>query len=132
MYTKKPKIRAPPGGGFTPKPIAPPRPASDFILEPPSTSCILQGLQNVPEELCHSACMLVANRTYTGEKKFTNVKGCFAIMDGQWMTNCNYNLDDSEVCTPPCGGSDEPNYGEICLTQSMMQKMDEAQHVLAV
>jgi hypothetical protein len=133
LYTKKPQIRAPPGGGFTPKPITPPPPASDFILEKPSTSCILQGIQNVPEELCTAACLLVANRTYTGAKTFTNVKGCFAIMSGEYMTNCNYNKDTSAVCTPPCGVNQ--NLGEICLTQSMMMKMknvssDSVQEVL--
>lgn len=77
-----------------------------------------------------AACLLVANRTYTGAKNFANVKGCFAIMSGQWMTNCNYNNDDSEVCTPPCGS--DKNLGEICLTQSMKQKMDEARRVFTI
>lgn len=119
LYTTKPQIRAPPGGGFTPKEIEPPPAADSFLLEPPSTSCILQGLENVPEELCTAACLLVANRTNTGTKSFTNVKGCFAIMSGQWMTNCNYNRDTSVVCTPPCG--EDGNLGELCLTQSMKE-----------
>ena len=109
-------IPAPPGGGFTPKPITPPLPKSAFILEPPSTACILQGIKNVPEELCEEACLLVANRTYTGAKQFTNVKGCFAIMSGQYAGNCNYNLNTSAICTPPCG--DTGDLGEICLTGS--------------
>jgi len=121
LYTVEPQIQAPPGDGFTPQPIAPPPPASEFVLEQPSTSCILQGIQNVPEELCTAACLLVANRTYTGQKTFTNVKGCFAIMEGQYMTNCNYNKDTSEVCTPPCGT--DTAYGEICLTKSLMNEL---------
>merc|ERR1711957_1100228 len=80
---------------------------------------ILQGLENVPEELCTAACLLVANRSNTGTKSFTNVKGCFAIMSGQYMTNCNYNKDTSVVCTPPCGA--DGNLGELCLTQSMKE-----------
>lgn len=116
LYTKKPDIPAPPGGGFTPKPIKPPLPASAFILEPPSTACVLQGLKNVPEELCEEACLLVANRTFTGGKKFANVKGCFAIMSGEYKGNCNYNLDTSATCTPPCGG--DTAFGELCLTKS--------------
>jgi hypothetical protein len=116
LYTKRPVIPAPPGGGFTPKPIVPPLPASAFILKPPSTSCILQGIQNVPESQCAAACLLVANRTYTGAKVFTNVKGCFAIMSGPYKGNCNYNSDASASCKPPCGK--DGNDGELCLTGS--------------
>jgi len=119
LYTKAPTIPAPPGGGFTPQPITPPLPASAFILEPPTTSCILQGIKNVPEELCEEACTLVANRTYTGAKQFGNIKGCFAIMSGEYKGNCNYNLNASAICTPPCGGSaGGVADGEICLTAS--------------
>ena len=117
LYTKKPVIRAPPGGGFTPQPITPPPAASAFILEPPSTSCILQGIKNVPEAQCALACLLVANRSYTGAKKFTNVKGCFAIMSGEYKGNCNYNEDASAICTPPCGP--DHDLGELCLTKSL-------------
>jgi len=123
LYTSKPQIQAPPGDGFTPQPIAPPPAASDFVLKPPSTSCIMQGIENVPEELCTAACLLVANRTYTGQKNFKNVKGCFAIMEGQYMTNCNYNKDTSELCTPPCG--EDTKFGEICLTQSLVDNFKE-------
>jgi len=123
LYTKAPTgIPAPPGGGFTPQPITPPLPASAFIFEPPSTSCILQGIKNVPEELCEEACLLVANRTYTGAKEFANVKGCFAIMTGPYKGNCNFNLNTSAICTPPCGGGSAPDAvadGEICLTASL-------------
>jgi len=117
LYTEKPDIPAPPGGGFTPKPITPPLPASAFILEPPSTACILQGIKNVPEELCEEACLLVANRSYTGPRAGTNVRGCFAIMSGPYKGNCNYNSNTSSTCTPPCGPDD--NLGEICLTGSL-------------
>jgi hypothetical protein len=116
LYTAKPAIAPPPGGGFTPQPITPPLPASAFILEQPATSCTLQGIKNVPEELCEQACLLVANRTFTGGKQFTNVKGCFAIMSGPYKGNCNYNLNTSAVCIPPCGA--DQNLGEICLTAS--------------
>jgi hypothetical protein len=117
LYTKKPVIPAPPGGGFTPRPITPPPPASAFLLEPPTTSCILQGIENVPEDLCQEACMLVANRTYTGAKQFTNVKGCFAIMEGPYKGNCNFNLNASATCTPPCGEGGT-TFGELCLSKS--------------
>ena len=86
LYKNKPAIPAPPGGGFTPNPITPPLPASAFILEPQTTACVLQGIQNVPETLCADACAVVANRTYTGGKQFTNVKGCFAIMSGPYIS----------------------------------------------
>ena len=33
LYTKKPSIPAPPGGGFTPMPITPPLPASSFTTD---------------------------------------------------------------------------------------------------
>ena len=117
LYKKKPVLPAPPGGGFTPQPITPPPAASSFLLEPPSTSCILQGIKNVPEELCMAACLLVANRKYTGSRKGGNVKGCFAIMSGPYKGNCNFNSNTSAICTPPCGavGSE---LGELCLTRS--------------
>jgi hypothetical protein len=116
LYKNKPSIPAPPGGGFTPQPITPPLPASAFLLEPPSTSCILQGIKNVPEDLCNQACLLVANRTNTGARpNFPNVKGCFAIMEGQYKGNCNYNSNASTVCTPPCGVPGDA-FGELCLT----------------
>jgi len=119
VYAKKPQgIRAPPSGGFTPQPITPPPPASAFLLEPPTTSCILQGIKNVPENLCAAACLLVANRTYTGARPmFANVKGCFAIMSGQYAGNCNFNSNASTICTPPCGATGD--LGELCLTASM-------------
>jgi hypothetical protein len=116
LYKNKPAIPAPPGGGFTPQPITPPLPASAFLLESPSTSCILQGIKNVPEDLCTQACLLVANRTNTGARPdFPNVKGCFAIMSGQYKGNCNYNSNASTICTPPCGPPGD-EYGELCLT----------------
>jgi hypothetical protein len=117
LYKTNPVIPAPPGGGFTPVPITPPLPASSFVLEQPSTSCILQGIKNVPEELCLEACLLVANRTFTGGKVFTNVKGCFAIMSGPYAGNCNFNNNASTVCTPPCG-ENGVEFGELCLTTS--------------
>ena len=117
LYKTKPAVPAPPGGGFTPKHITPPPPASAFILEPPSTSCILQGIANVPEEQCQAACILVANRTYTGARKsFANVKGCFAITTGPYKGNCNYNSNTTPVCTPPCG--DNGDKAELCLVKS--------------
>ena len=118
LYRTKPVVPAPPGGGYTPQPITPPLPASAFLLEPPTTSCILQGIKNVPEDLCTQACLLVANRTNTGTRpNFPNVKGCFAIMTGQYKGNCNYNGNASTVCTPPCGSPGD-EYGELCLTNA--------------
>jgi hypothetical protein len=115
LYKNKPEVPAPPGGGFTPIPISPPPAAKAFLLEPPTTSCILQGIGNVPEEQCEAACQLVANRTYTGSRpSFANVKGCFAIMSGQYKGNCNYNANATPVCKPPCGV--DGNLGELCLT----------------
>ena len=75
------------------------------------------GLKNVPEELCKDACLLVANRTYTGARpSFANIKGCFAIMSGPYKGNCNYNANATPVCKPPCG--DNGDKGELCLVHS--------------
>lgn len=127
LYKKKPAIPAPPGGGFTPRPIVPPLPASSFILEPSTTACVLQGLENVPEELCLNACKYAANRTYTGaRKKFTNVKGCFAILSGEYKGNCNFNSNLKVNCTPPCftyPGPQKAPAGELCLTKSMLKRL---------
>ena len=117
LSTKKKVVPAPPGGGFTPQPITPPLPSSSFIVKPPTTSCILQGLVNVPENLCEDACILAANRTYTGPRPETNVKGCFAITTGPYQGNCNFNSNTSAVCAPPCGA--DGNDAEICMVKSL-------------
>jgi hypothetical protein len=130
LHTSKPSVPAPPGGGFTPVPIAPPPAASQFVLEPPSTSCELQGIPNVPENLCKAACLLVANRTYTGSRPhFTNVAGCFAIMEGQYKTNCNFNADTSVECKPPCGLPGDA-FGELCLTKKVAAALRAQGHAV--
>ena len=118
LYKNKPSIPAPPNA-YKPKPITPPPPASQFIVEPSTTSCQRQGIENVPEELCAAACTEVANRKYTGPRATTGVAGCFAIMEGEWKGNCNYNSNQSASCVPPCraGGPQGSLVSEICLRQ---------------
>ena len=116
LYKTKPSIPPPPTG-YKPKPITPPPPASEFIIEPPTTSCERQGIENVPEDLCQAACTEVANRTYTGARSTTGVSGCYAITEGEYKGNCNYNSNTSATCTPPCraGGPKGSLVSEICL-----------------
>lgn len=116
LYKTKPVIPGPPSA-YKPRPITPPPPASEFILEPSSTSCQRQGIEDVPEDLCKAACTETAHRTYTGAKSTTGVSGCFAIMEGKYIGNCNYNSNKSASCTPPCraGGPKGSLVGEICL-----------------
>ena len=78
---------------------------------------VMSASKGHAEAQCALACLLVANRSYTGAKKFTNVKGCFAIMSGEYKGNCNYNEDASAICTPPCGP--DHDLGELCLTKSL-------------
>ena len=116
LYKTKPAVPAPPSA-YKPRPITPPPPASEFIVEPPTTSCNRQGIENVPEDLCQAACTEVAKRKYTGARSTTGVSGCFAIMEGAYKGNCNYNSNMSASCTPPCraGGAGGSLVGEICL-----------------
>ena len=98
LYTTKPDLPAPPGN-YTPSPVPPP---SDYIEVPADTTCLKQGLLEVPEKFCGSACAVLGFK-YTGAKPRPYMTACFVLTTGQYVDNCNYNTNKSAVCeNPPC------------------------------
>ena len=95
----KPNIPAPPRN-FTPTP--PPKP-NDYIEVSAMTTCVKQGITDVPEKYCNLACESLGLK-YTGAKPRMNMTGCYALTSGQWNGDCNYNTNKSAtVCSdPPC------------------------------
>jgi hypothetical protein len=112
LYKTKPVVRPPPED-YKPKPVPD---TSDYILESPSTSCVRQGIIDVPAEFCGDACTAVGNkRTYAGTKATVNVSGCFVFTEGPEVSHCYYNSNASASCAnPPCtvGGI---GVAELCL-----------------
>jgi len=101
LYTKKPTIQAPPAN-YTPKAITPPPPTGAFILESPDTSCLKQGILEVPAQYCTEACTVLGFKA-GGARARPTPPGCFVMMDGPFKGNCNYNSNASAVCdNPPC------------------------------
>lgn len=101
LYKIKPTIPAPPAN-YTPAPITPPPAKDAFILEDPNTSCLKQGISEVPEEYCSEACTIFGF-TSTGPKSRPTPPGCFVMTSGPYKGNCNFNLNASATCdNPPC------------------------------
>lgn len=113
LYSYKPDI-PPPNPNHTTKPIPPP---NDYIEVSPMTTCVKQGILDVPEQFCQNACEAVGLK-FTGNKPRTNMTGCFGLSDGEWAGNCGYNTNSSGViCSdPPCKvfGSTAQ---QVCLRQ---------------
>ena len=70
----------PPPANYTPAPSPPP---SSYIELPADTTCVRQGIAEVPEHLCKRACTILG-LTYTGSKPRPNATGCFALTSGEW------------------------------------------------
>jgi hypothetical protein len=99
LYTKAPVIPAPPANYTT----APTPSPSTYIAVPDSTTCIKQGIKEVPSHDCGRACSILGF-TFTGAKVRDGISGCFALVDGPYKGNCNFNSNASAVdCDkPPC------------------------------
>ena len=91
----------PPPGNFTPVPSPPSPPASAYIEVPAATTCQLQGIQDVSEEDCSHACLALGFKS-GGLRSRPNMSGCFVMTTGQYAGNCDFNLNKSATCTPPC------------------------------
>ena len=100
LFKTKPDVRPPPGN-YTPQPVPD---TSDYILESPSTSCLRQGIMDVPAEFCGQACAAVGNkRKFAGTKPVVNVSGCFVFTEGPEAKSCYFNSNISAACVnPPC------------------------------
>ena len=115
LYKTKPNIPAPPGN-YTPQPITPPPPSSKYILEGPDTSCLKQGILEVPAQYCNEACKLFGFKP-TGARARPTPPGCFVMMEGKYKGNCNFNSNKSATCdNPPCTLYDS-TVQNICLRQ---------------
>ena len=112
LYKTKPNVRPPPKD-FTPKPVPD---TSNYILESSSTSCVRQGIMDVPAEFCSAACTAVGNkRTFGGVKTTVNVSGCFVFTEGSDDSKCYFNTNTSAACAnPPCTVAGA-TVAELCL-----------------
>ena len=98
LYSTKPDVPPPPAN-YTPAPSPPP---AAYIELPATTTCAKQGITEVPANDCSRACTILGFK-FTGSKPRVNMTGCFALTDGEWSGNCNYNSNTSAVCAdPPC------------------------------
>eukprot|EP00045_Choanoeca_perplexa_P014651 m.173976 g.173976 ORF g.173976 m.173976 type:complete len:227 (-) comp16746_c0_seq1:116-796(-) len=98
LYTTKPDLPAPPTN-YTPSPVPP---SSDYIEVPADTTCLKQGLLEVPAKFCEEACEFLGFK-YTGAKPRPNMTACFVLTTGQYTNECNYNRNASAICEhPPC------------------------------
>jgi hypothetical protein len=98
LYKHKPDLPAPPGN-YTPSPVPPP---TDYIEVPADTTCLKQGLLEVPAQFCGQACAILGFK-YTGAKPRPNMTACFVLTTGQYEDQCNYNTNASAICdNPPC------------------------------
>jgi hypothetical protein len=100
LASTKPVVPQPPGN-YTPSPAPPGPPGGNYIEVPADTTCEAQGIQPVPEALCGHACFALGFKS-TGDRARPNMSGCFVMTDGQYANNCNFNLNTSATCTPPC------------------------------
>lgn len=95
----KPSIPKP-NPNYTPTP-APPQNASSYIEVAADTTCVKQGIKPVSQEDCSHACLALGFKS-TGGRARPNISGCFVMTQGQYAGNCNYNLNASATCEPPC------------------------------
>jgi hypothetical protein len=100
LYLAAPLVPAPPAN-YTPTPPAP-RP-DRFIEVPAVTTCVKQGITDVPAQFCQQACESLDLR-YAGSKAFVNMTGCFAISSGPSTGVCAYNSNSTATVCPqqPC------------------------------
>ena len=100
LSPKKPVVPPPPGN-FTPAPAPPAAGAASYIEVPSSTTCTEQGIAQVSEKDCSHACLALGFKS-TGARARPDPPGCFVMSTGQYKGNCNYNLNKSATCHPPC------------------------------
>lgn len=114
IYPVKPDIPAPPSN-YTPTPPAP-RP-NKFIEVSNVTTCVKQGITDVPQQFCREACEAL-EFTYDGGKVTNNMTGCFVVTTGQSVGMCIYNTNSTAAVCPqqPCS-VDGGVTRQICLRQ---------------
>ena len=107
----KPDIPKPPAN-YTPSP--PPRP-NDYIEVPAATSCIKQGITNVPEKFCNLACESL-NLKFVGDHNYQNMTGCFALEGGKGNGTCTFNTNTTAtMCSDPPCMVDGSTARQVCL-----------------
>lgn len=114
VFLAAPYVPAPPAN-YTPTPPAP-RP-DRFIEVSGATTCIKQGITDVPPQFCQQACESLALK-FSGSRDFVNMTGCFAISSGPSSGACAYNANSTASVCPqqPCtvdGGVAQ----QLCLRQ---------------
>jgi hypothetical protein len=101
LSTKKPVVPQPPKP-YNPPPAPPPAPPGGSYIEVPAdTTCVAQGIQPIPADLCSHACFALGFKN-TGLRARPNISGCFVSTTGKYANDCNFNTNASATCTPPC------------------------------
>lgn len=101
VLSKTKPVVPPPPGNFTPVPSPPSPPASAYIEVPADTNCEQQGIHDVTEAECGHACLALGFKS-TGPRARANMSGCFVMTTGPYAGNCNFNLNKTATCKPPC------------------------------
>merc|ERR1712087_302136 len=107
FLSKSKPLIPPPNPHATP---APTPPLSSYIQLPEGKSCASQGIQQLGEKDCHTACEFLGFK-YTGARSRDSMPGCFSLVSGEWKGNCNYN-------TNAHASSDNPDARTICARAS--------------
>lgn len=114
VYLVKPDIPAPPSN-YTPTPPAP-RP-DKFIEVSDVTTCVKQGITDVPMDFCREACEALDFK-YDGDKVTANMTGCFVLTSGQSTGMCIFNTNvTATVCQQQPCTVDDGITRQICLRQ---------------
>ena len=99
VLTTTPPVVPPPPSKYTPAPTPGVPSGSDFIQLGKGLTCQSQGIQ----ELSVRDCQLASNYFHykdTGSRARPYFHGCFAVVDGQYKGNANYNTNVSAVADP--------------------------------
>ena len=107
LYKNKPDIDPPPTN-HTPTPPAPSPPASEYIVLPPGTDCVHQGITNLDANECQLASNHFGFKD-TGSRSRESNADCFTVVEGQYKGNANFNTNKNP---PPCC---DKTVSSICL-----------------
>lgn len=114
IYLVAPDI-PPPIANYTPIPPAP-RPDS-FIEVSDDTTCMKQGITDVPQQFCRQACEAL-NFKYIGDKTTVNMTNCFVLTSGSNTGECIFNTNTTaSVCSQQPCTVDGSITQQICLRQ---------------
>lgn len=101
LSKKRPPIPPPPGN-YTPAPTPAVPSGSDFIQLRPGLTCESQGIAELTERDCGLASTYFKYKD-TGSRARPYFRGCFAVVDGPYKGNSNFNTNASANVADPSG-----------------------------